>query len=99
MNAHTPTPWQITGVDGYARRFVSDSKGNQVAFCAPIQPTIERGLADAAHIVRCVNSHDALVEALRNLLIAEKIYDDDDQRLIACRDAAIDAIKAATEQS
>ena len=65
---HTPTPWcyrkaakhlHIEGTHaGYGRRiatvpYVGDSTGWTSA-------------ANAAHIVHCVNTHDALVEALRS---------------------------------
>ena len=52
MSAHTPVPWTH---DGWHR--VQDSSGRAV-----IADTEE--MADAAHIVRCVNAHDELVAAL-----------------------------------
>lgn len=56
---HTPTPWRI----GDAGRTVfGPPNGN------PSPETVAHtSRANAAHIVRCVNGHDALVAALRDL--------------------------------
>lgn len=75
---HTPTPWSVHSVcslelaeqnkvalghplsyePGAFQIFTDDGRGN--GFPLPEQDRE----ANAAHIVRCVNSHDALVEAL-----------------------------------
>ena len=62
MSAHTPVPWTH---DGWHR--VQDSSGRAV-----IADTEE--MADAAHIVRCVNAHAELVAVLQNIVAG---YDSD----------------------
>jgi len=53
---HTPTPWiHVKG------NLIRDSHG----VCIAGDSTAIQNAANAAHIVHCVNSHDALVEALR----------------------------------
>lgn len=80
MSNHTPTPWRT--VQEYDARHHSipvlapwECDGKE-----PYHPLIVQvltgcghadkatALLDAAHIVRCVNSHDALVAALKGLL-------------------------------
>lgn len=71
MNAqHTPTPWRLmpkhnryiagrneAGIDV----IIADTGAESVAAHK------QRAIDNAAHIVKCVNSHDALVAALRKL--------------------------------
>ena len=64
---HTPPPWRLHGDD--ARRILRDNP-----FTVDDDVAVERARcgyegrtdpeADAHHIVRCVNAHEALVEAL-----------------------------------
>lgn len=61
MAEHTPTPWRVgslapQGIGVWARQGPIN-----------VQPAIAAGLDDAAFIVRAVNAHDALVEALADL--------------------------------
>lgn len=58
---HTPTPWEVV-VAPSGTPDITDNKGNIVA-------AIFGGSAEAndAHIVQCVNLHDELVEALREI--------------------------------
>ena len=60
--------------------------------CALVCSVERDGGANAAHIVRCVNSHAALVEALEKLLSAS--YEDGDT-LIAARNDARAALRLA----
>lgn len=53
--------------------------------------------ADAAHIVRCVNSHDALVEAMRNLIGAVYAASNISPMEAKCITEAHAALKAAIE--
>lgn len=86
MTAHTPTPWKAcTDMDGRHQGFsmLADSPEFQQENW-PYHPLIARTLhgrgeaplevarANAAHIVKCVNAHDYLVEALKILV---KQYD------------------------
>ncbi len=71
MNKHTPTPWALNTddipptiyaeVNQHCIAILDDSSGaykfDDVATCE----------ANATHIVRCVNSHEALVKALEEL--------------------------------
>ncbi len=61
MNKHTPTPWHIRDVDTYTIR---SQHGCEVARAARHHIPADEIKANAAFIVRAVNAHDALVEAL-----------------------------------
>lgn len=65
MSKHTPTPWAVI-VDGY----VDDLDGIAIADCAICtnKRSYEEHKANAAHIVKCVNLHNELVEALERAL-------------------------------
>jgi hypothetical protein len=57
---HTPTPWELSDVE--LLRIQDSGTGDEVATTrfATEKHAVERH-ANAAHIVRCVNAHDALV--------------------------------------
>lgn len=59
---HTPTPWEVV-VAPSGTPDITDAKGQVVA-------AVFGGKADsnAAHIVKCVNMHDELLERLRELM-------------------------------
>lgn len=62
---HTPTPWRLLDNTGGKRTLV------HVECEATLEPVCSiprKRMADAAHIVHCVNTHDALVEALEDLV-------------------------------
>ena len=60
MSKHTPTPWKVNRLaDGHI-----DIDGIGQNALAHLQTNQE---ANAAHIVKCVNAHDALREALERL--------------------------------
>ena len=63
MSEHTPTPWHV-GDDIEQRIMIFDQHGIRVADCHSFRTRIEKSYANAAHIVRCVNSWDS-IEALR----------------------------------
>lgn len=67
---HTPTPWHV-GMKPGPMLYAED--GAQVADLRSPSSLSEESRANAQHIVRCVNSHDALVEALESarLLLEE----------------------------
>ncbi len=62
MNKHTPTPWAHNGARIHGCK-------NEYPTIAVVAKAAEDGVEvdDAAHIVRCVNSHEALVKALKDL--------------------------------
>lgn len=64
MNAeHTPTPWEQDGA--YVVSRLTDIPHVDIADCArPLTSSVALGKANAAFIVKAVNSHDALVAAL-----------------------------------
>lgn len=73
---HTPTPWKLEGnleisgppeADIYDYRFIAlaDSQFDQKADKTPEQEQTDR--ANAAFIVRAVNAHEELLEALKQL--------------------------------
>ena len=70
MTEHTPTSWETTftlrlqGANGFIIGGVHSPCG-----------TREIDAANAAHIVRCVNSHDALVAACRVALELPNVID------------------------
>jgi hypothetical protein len=72
ISTHTPTPWRVS--NGTTGRYRSPTTTIAVDHASGVEQTvatmagISASKADAAHIVRCVNSHDALVAALRALL-------------------------------
>ena len=66
--AHSPLPWTMEGnedgcgvVDGYS--IISSPKGKMPKYVADMVNDSN----DAAHIVKCVNSHDVLVESLNEI--------------------------------
>ncbi len=81
--AHTPTPWHLGHGENRDRSYFSiagknpDGSWRQIAGCDhPSAQSVQHGAnplreqaeANAAHIVRCVNAHDDLVETLRKLI-------------------------------
>jgi hypothetical protein len=81
VNVHTPTPWSL--VDS-TEIYGADSR--RVGDLAEVVQS-RRQLADAAHIVRCVNHHDQLVAALQLLT--------DEARACARYNVATDALRDA----
>lgn len=67
---HTPTPWRVTRRHYKSLPHLVGHNGRYVMNAAP-RGTYHRSevlqVADAEHIVRCVNAHDELVAALRSL--------------------------------
>ena len=60
--AHTKGPWKTT--NGTNCIYVENQTGQTIA---RVLDTAQ-GVIDAAHIVRCVNAHDAMVAALRAVI-------------------------------
>lgn len=62
---HTPTPWIVTK-GNLLDNFISEKNGSQtIAETRNLQGNAK---ANAAHIVKCVNLHDELVEAFEHAL-------------------------------
>jgi hypothetical protein len=62
--SHTPTPWIV---NGKSIEYGEGLSGGLVAAC--VEDVFGNSIddADMAHIVRCVNAHDDLVAALKDL--------------------------------
>lgn len=62
MAEPSPRPWKLGRfvIRDANEEYVSDT----IRSSAPTQEDIEQGIANAAHIVRCVNAHEKLVEHL-----------------------------------
>lgn len=72
MSEHTKTPWEMTKQPGQFHFIISDSLLDDCRIAACFQSediTYERAEANAAYIVQCVNSHEALVKALNACLV------------------------------
>lgn len=103
---HTPTPWvydrmgkntvSTTNISGESGRFVCATGGHSDNRLP--DHGLSENEANAAHIVKCVNAHDKLVEALRDVLTAYDSwggYNDDgfDDDLISRARAALEGIE------
>jgi hypothetical protein len=65
---HTPTPWKVTNLRSRPNQsFRIAASGIGVAETIEDHDIVD-GLANAEHIVLCVNAHDDLVAALANLM-------------------------------
>lgn len=68
---HTPTPWHYTPGNPMVYGASTDSKGGgrqEVALAREVYMNRSERETNAAHIVKCVNLHDELVEALKDAL-------------------------------
>lgn len=70
MSRVTPRPWAIRGPAGVDRDFaiVADRKIIAEAWGRVCETDFPDAGANAAHIIKCVNMHDELVEALGSLI-------------------------------
>lgn len=82
--AHTPTPWQVATHD--TNRRIVDKDWHSVCIATP-KPSKPESWANAAFIVRAVNSHAALVAALQSIA--------DSGHLESCNDTIRDRALAA----
>ena len=64
---HTPTPWQISSANAFHRAMIFAYPAHKQTAVAALTEG-DNADANAAHIVRCVNSHDELVAALEWLV-------------------------------
>ncbi len=65
---HTPTPWNISQEHYHHFNTIKDKKGNHIANCSGSGHSLEEAQANAFFIVKAVNSHEKLVEALSSIL-------------------------------
>lgn len=81
---HTPTPWH----NKYY--YIYDENGNDIADSISSK-SFGLSEANAAHIVKCVNMHDELVEALKvsNEKLYNLLFDGEDHPLIKANNEAL----------
>ncbi len=97
MENHTPTPWVVNDNSGMALVILGVSRRNQRREVAVVQ--YHNGSDDsevrpnAAFIVKAVNNHDALIEALE-VVLDDLIYSEH-SRVIVLGRAALKAVKGA----
>ena len=60
---HTPTPWRVI-----KNGRIVWHKGGDIGEIVVRSGNYDEAQANAEHIVKCVNSHDALIEALKGLV-------------------------------
>ncbi len=95
---HTPTPWARTAYGVFAEtRKVADCQPDDGRGTYRIESE-EEAVADADFIVRAVNSHDALITALRDMLALGLDVEEAKvtmKEIVHRRNKAFDAIKQA----
>ena len=101
---HTPTPWRaVEEMDGDTLMLRVKGVDQEMA---SVYGEVVQGIwaeetrANAAYIVRCVNSHKALVEALRSVMRQAQLFDafrDDVGQVVL--EGANAALKAEKEDS
>jgi hypothetical protein len=74
VRTHTPTPWKILRLSEQAY-IESEVQSREQPFIADMQlpecsnnEEYEEALANAEHIVRCVNLHEELIQALTTIV-------------------------------
>lgn len=70
---HTELPWKVEAVGPHQDEVVNDETGFSIARMSWAGPNSALSKDNAAFIVRCVNSHDALVAALQSMCIAQEL--------------------------
>jgi hypothetical protein len=78
---HSPTPWRIDAdVNADETAIVCSREGGDIVALSPgiegWELSAELWPANAAHIVKCVNLHDELVAALREVVESYDFYSD-----------------------
>lgn len=76
MSDHTPTPWFLSGVrfrmNGgewqSINRYDDSKKQDENIACVGYDPRTGVGFADAAFIVKAVNSYDSLIDLVQTLI-------------------------------
>jgi hypothetical protein len=66
IQQHTPTPWSLFG-NGHCIKGSHETGEAGIAMCSMAKRTPEENAINAAFIVKAVNHHEALVEALKGL--------------------------------
>ena len=74
-NEHSPLPWHVWSADVCVQGIYAANGDRIVETDSGVYPPESN---DAAYIVRCVNAHDKLVEALREISTHCTVKDCDD---------------------
>ena len=105
-NTATPTPWSTDAERNASRTMIycdTEYLQGQLIAMSPINTmdNIEQHKADMEHIVKCVNSHEKLVEALRGLIVHLEYREDyiveDAKDHTNAYSVALQALKSAGE--
>lgn len=89
---HAPTPWAVTRNKRMSMWTIHHTKwcekGQTSKIAAPlVSMNDDEDEANARFIVRAVNAHDALVEALHNLIILARPHFSDNVQALALSEA------------
>lgn len=87
---HTPTPWVHKDGEVYEENDfkIFDAYNSDFLY--------EEDKANAAHIVKCVNMHDELVEALRDLLTFVVTVEYEESPIVAFAEAVLAKARGET---
>lgn len=93
MTAHTKTPWSVCHTTMSKAithwHIVGDRHGSVYPICRhtiEVEPDAAEQIANAAHIVKCVNNHKSLMDAL------EALYHDRNRDTLDKALAALEAV-------
>ena len=89
MSKHTPGPWVIGALE--SGQAAIDGVGGDVTGWISID--------DANHIVRCVNAHADMLEALESAIGNASITDIDDEVVWVISDRVMETIRAAIKKA
>jgi len=98
MSNRTPTPWHFEELDrrpdgcGYLRCAADNL---EISHHGDMGRSREENLANAAFIVKAVNSHDKLVEALKEIAEVTRLYRCDDPDFVV--EIAREALRSIKE--
>jgi len=67
---HTPTPWKLSLIEkeGLSNVCIVDSKLTPIAKIKIVGDCLDNYNANAEHIIKAVNSHEYLIECLKDVL-------------------------------
>ena len=102
---HTPTPWSTDAERNASRTMIycdTEYLQGQLIAMSPINTmdNIEQHKADMEHIVKCVNSHEKLVEALSVFYHNSLVSNDNpikESLMVEAQEKARQALKSAGE--
>lgn len=96
MSKSTPTPWRVGRRSAHDALTVIETAEDYIADCTDMIGS-ERDIANAAYIVKAVNSHAAMVEALHALGMVA-LQTDEYRRNAELREAVDNALALTLSQ-